>query len=422
MVACLWSFVRSVLTRSEDVKRVFRDSDAHHKATNNNGGWLVGELLGKCLGLVNGDEWRQIRLCMGDSFTQPRVAAQIPRVVGLVEEYFQELRKTARLQRRSINPGGDLRLLPFRIVADYIYGPLTPTLRPQLEAMIPLRDSLFSRVIQGGVTRFSWSRFLPTTTNRDLKEFKKKWKRFNYCAYTLCKQQERKDLIDQLYGAYTRNLMTEDHLLQTLDEMLFGNLDVTIGSLSWNPMFLAANQDIQDELRRELRGASESRSQYLLRTDTLLAASISEAARLKPIAAFSIPQAAPTPRATGGYLVPEGTNFVIDTHALNIQDLFWGPDRTEDRPSRFLGRKAPADMRYRYWRYGFGPRQCLGKYLADAMMRIIMAHMVETYRLRQDAESSWDRNPITWITQANCDIRCEAIGQDESGGEQNPAI
>ncbi len=47
--------------------------------------------------------------------------------------------------------------------------------------------------------------------------------------------------------------LSTDELLQTMDEMLFANLDVTIGALSWNVVFLAAYPDIQRRVREEIR-------------------------------------------------------------------------------------------------------------------------------------------------------------------------
>lgn len=51
-----------------------------------------------------------------------------------------------------------------------------------------------------------------------------------------------------------------------------------------------------------------------MRLETLLLALMLEFARLKPLAAFSIPQAAPTHRVVGGFLITTGTNFVVDIY------------------------------------------------------------------------------------------------------------
>ncbi|ETS77616.1 hypothetical protein PFICI_09678 [Pestalotiopsis fici W106-1] len=364
------------------------------------------------MGLVNGPEWRQTRLCIAEAFAQRSIAGAIGRVTEITREYMAELEANGRLAQQMLNPGRDLRLLPFWIMADYLYGRLSPEQHSQLEALVPLRDSLFQRVIQGGATRFSWSQYLPSTANRDLNDFKARWKQFNDVAYTACKEQGHAPPIVRMLEAYRDGSITMDNMLQTMDEMLFGNLDVTAGGLTWNPLFMAAYPGVQaqlrQELRRELGDGRKAWEAYLLRSDTLLAASILEAARLKPIAAFSIPQAAPSDRVVGGYLVPGRTNYVIDTYALNVRNPYWGKDSAEYRPSRFLERKA-ADTRYHYWRFGFGPRQCLGKYLADIMIRVIVARLVGGYQLNLTPTSSWDKNPSVWIAHPDTEILCEKI-------------
>jgi gliotoxin/aspirochlorine/mycotoxins biosynthesis cytochrome P450 monooxygenase len=34
------------------------------------------------------------------------------------------------------------------------------------------------------------------------------------------------------------------------------------------------------------------------------------------------------------------------------------------------------------WRFGFGPRQCLGKNVADIILRVIVAELLQCYHLR----------------------------------------
>lgn len=412
-----------VLTDPEDIKTVFKDSDLHSKAINNDAGWLMSKLLGNCLGLISGAQWRQVRAATDEAFTYHRVAASLSRITSITREHLMDLNLHGRLAKGMVDPAKDLRMLSFWTVAEMLYGDLTPDLRSQLQSLIPLRESLFNRVILGGVTRFSWSRFLPTSTNRDLDLFQEGWRQFNDTIYGKCQQTKSQTTIVSLYKAWNAGSITKDQALQTLDEMLFANLDVTIGGISWNFLFLAANRDVQSQLRAEITQArtmlevseennhSQSRwENYVLRSDTLLAASILESARLKPLAAFSVPQAAPTARIVGGFSIPAGTNFVIDTHALNIRNQYWGTDSTAYRPSRFLGRKA-SEMRYHYWRFGMGARKCLGKYAADLIIRVLVAELVENYELGLDATTEWDKNAETWITNPDTQIRCEKLVQ-----------
>lgn len=416
------------MTRPEDVKAAFRDSDQHCKGVNNDAGWLMGELLGSCLGLISGADWRQVRAATDEAFTRRAAVARIDRMVAMTRAHFADLLgggPPGRQSQERLDPVADQRHLPFWMLADHLYGDLTPALRSQLAALIPLREALFRRVIQGGTTRFAWSRFLPMRTNRQLRAFQAGWKAFNDAACARCRLAgENTAPVVRMYDACcasssssSSGSVRSEHVLQTLDEVLFANLDVMIGGISWNLLFLAAHGDVQTQLREEIAQAmgpssegggqcSSARAVYLSKNDTLLAASIREAARLRPAAAFSIPQAAPTDRVVGGYLVPAGTNFVVDTHAMNIRNPFWGRDSEAYRPARFLCRKAP-ELRYQYWRFGFGPRQCLGKYIADLIIGVLVAHLVENYQLSLDSASTWDKDRESWIAQTSTTIRCK---------------
>jgi cytochrome P450 len=57
-----------------------------------------------------------------------------------------------------------------------------------------------------------------------------------------------------------------------------------------------------------------------------------------------------------GYVIPAGTNFIIDSYALNIYSDTSAPDNTTYRPDRFLGRRG-SELRDSFWRFGLGPRQ-----------------------------------------------------------------
>jgi cytochrome P450 len=404
-----------VVTHADHIRAIFKDSDNHTKAVNNDAGWLMGELLGQCLGLISGTPWRDLYAITSIPFTHKKATSYIPQITEAVKEHFAVLEKDGNLKHARMHPVDDLRLIPFWIVADIIYGKLSDKHQEQLRNIIPIREDLFKRVIQGGLARSSWSQYLPTETNKELQRFKRQWADFNLGVYLASKGSKEEVPIVDMYKAVESGRITSDELLQTLDEMLFANLDVTMGGLSWNLLFLASDAKVQHAIREEWKLRAETRDgphawqEYMASSSTLLNASILESARLKPLAAFSVPQSAPSDRLVGGYRIPAGTNIIVDTHALNIRNPYWGDDGSLFRPERFLERK-PLEMRYQYWRFGFGPRQCLGKYVVDVIIRAILAHLLLHYRLRLLETTSWDKNPDVWIAHPNTEICCERLG------------
>jgi cytochrome P450 len=369
----------------------------------------MGELLGKCLGLISGAKWRDLKVVTGIPFSHKASSAYTGDIQSAVKEHFATLEKNGRLNKGLLNPVDDLRLLPFWIVVKILYGELTSVQRSTLLKIMDLRERLFQRVIQGGLTRFSWSQYLSSQTNTDLQTYKLSWTEFNTNAYLACNSSHENPPIVSMYQAVEDGNISLEELLQTLDEMLFANLDVTMGGLSWNLVFLAAHQNVQDEIREQVlaKNGGECKT-YLESSNTLLAASVLESARLKPLAAFSVAQSAPSLRLVGDYLIPAGTNFIVDTHALNILNPFWGDDGEVYRPARFLERKA-SDLRYQYWRFGFGPRQCAGKYPVDVIIRVVLAELLGKWRIRLVGEGSWGRKESMWILHPDTEIRCEKL-------------
>ena len=409
---------RSVLTRPEHVKEVFKDSDRHHKAVDNNSGYLMGQILGQCVGLVSGQQWRNLRAVTEKAFTRTASIGYVPLVEHRITRYFEELERSKNFSQGLLDPAEDLKMLPFLVVAEVIYGKLAPEIESRLRSIAPRREALFKHVISGGLARFSVSKYLPTTANGALAAFRKEWHAFNKMAYEHAVSAGSIAPIVSLYAAADAGDITHEEMYQTLDEMLYANLDVTLGGISWNVVFLAASDHVQHSLRAELAAQQQGDSSrnefnaYLMSSSTLLAACVLESARLRPLAAFSVPQSAPTPRLLDGYLVPAGTCFVVDSYALNIRNPFWGDDSESYRPQRFIEQHQgmATELRYNYWRFGFGPRQCMGKYVADLVIRMLLVKLVNGFELEmreEDQRGIWERDRQTWINHPKMLVKCK---------------
>lgn len=206
---------------------------------------------------------------------------------------------------------------------------------------------------------------------------------------------------------------------------MFANLDVTTGALSWLLVNLASHPRSQSQLYTELitslRNPEDSDPEAFATyintpSGTYLSWCVAESARVRPIAAFSVPQAAPTTRHVAGYRIPAGTSITVDSYALNIRNPFWGDDGAAFRPERWADLK-PSETRYQAWRFGFGPRNCMGKYLAEKILRVALVQLVRDYDLSIEAEESgggggghdggsFAINPDSWITHPDVRIAC----------------
>ena len=121
----------SVITRPEDVRTFHSDSHSHEKARSSNGGWLFHQLLGECLGLVNGQAWKGLRASFGPAFTHASVASEFARVDSQARKYIDDIPHqphTTLGTDRSLTAGvaEAVSAFPFFCTAEHLYGSRTP--------------------------------------------------------------------------------------------------------------------------------------------------------------------------------------------------------------------------------------------------------------------------------------------------------
>ena len=426
------------------------------------------QLLGQCVGLVSGSRWRRIKSVTENLFLRTSVLQYTSLVREMTTDYLNGLefdrgrgyeanlpRVESEIAEGIIHLVSDLKILPYLILARIIYRPLPARLLDKLVSLTPIREAVFKEVIAGCASRFWISRYLPLASNRLLQEYKTRWAAFNALARshaatisaettaneegTTTKETTRVPIL-QMYNSMDCGQIIEEEHLQTLDEILWANLDVTMGGLSWTLVFLAANQSAQSKLRDEITSMRDKSNnsnnnhiqvnsslpkstfvEYLSsQSSTYLAACISEAARLRPFAAFSLPQAAPSPRMLSNYLLPAGTNFIVDAYALSVENPIWSADRKEFRPERWRelerrDEKGESGTRYIYWRFGFGSRQCMGKYVADLILRQAIVEILRRWRLELEEKDGgkadqWGGDAEAWVHNPTMRLRCVQLG------------
>ncbi|KAJ5900180.1 uncharacterized protein N7473_004250 [Penicillium subrubescens] len=219
-----------------------------------------------------------------------------------VVNFLLELHENPKIHRNGtliLKPAEDLRLVSFWVLCDILYGAISPEIEAQLLEIVEIREKAGFNRQAADRARSLFDGLLP---------------------------------ICDFFSAVDSGKLSKHKILDTIDEILFANLDVTIGSLSWVLVFLATYTNVQTDLRREI---VENKS-----------------------------------RAS-----PAGTKSPVGLSG----GLF--------NPRRFLQAKNPSEFRYRLWRFGFGPRQCLGKYLADLFLKTLLSYILENYSIQMKDSS-----------------------------------
>ena len=244
-----------------------------------------------------------------------------------------------------------------------------------------------------------------------------------------------------MYASIARGTITREQLLQTLDEMLFANLDVTMGNLSWPLVFLATHPAVQSELRAEiqahsssspkassaLEASSPSRNTYLLSAATpsqtsLLAACILESSRLRPLACILSPAILPDAARARRVRYPSRHEVSDGCVCVEYSGSVLGRGSREvlGQGDGWKGYRdgAKRDVRYKYWRFGMGPRSCLGKYVAELVLRSVVVELVERWEVRmaghegkQEGDMDWPWDDEMWIHHPDLMLECVPVAK-----------
>lgn len=195
--------------------------------------------------------------------------------------------------------------------------------------------------------------------------------------------------------------------------MLFTNIDITGMVLTSVIHNMAKNQRFRNSLVNEM-STEKARPGYTLldyigRQDTFLHFTISESIRvtpptsmtsnslrkgadanMDPYTVFSLPECNESPKCIAGYRIPARTPTIIDIRRLHASQDVWGPDAEVFRPERFA-ELDPIKYRFGFVRWGIGRDKCLGKNMADAVLKLAVMAVLDRYFISM-APEIWNPN------------------------------
>ncbi|KAK8023888.1 hypothetical protein PG993_011954 [Apiospora rasikravindrae] len=201
-----------------------------------------------------------------------------------------------------------------------------------------------------------------------------------------------------------------DAEVQTLSSVLvIAGSETTATALSGFTFFIATHAEKRRVLEEEIRTAFADEADITMtRTGQLeyLAAVIEETLRLYPPSASMPPRASPGAMVHGQW-VPRGTRIQVFQQATNRNpDSFVDPDSFE--PERWLKPTHPRynprfshDKREVVKPFSAGPRDCIGKNLAYAEVRVIIARLLYRFDIElMPGQERWmddQRAAFVWI-------------------------
>ncbi|KAF7533276.1 hypothetical protein G7054_g7221 [Neopestalotiopsis clavispora] len=208
--------------------------------------------------------------------------------------------------------------------------------------------------------------------------------------------------------------MSDIEIMANSGVLVGAGSETTATAMSGFFFYAAQNPDILKALKKEIRSTFSDESEITMRSTEKLAflkACIEETLRVYPPAAELPPRVSPGDYVDGHY-IPAGTHITVYPWAVFRSPKHWvEPDSF--RPQRWLATSHPLyDPKYRddnkavFKPFSHGPRDCIGKNLAYAELRLIIARFLFNfdYELAGDHTSwhdsqlcfgVWEKGPLT---------------------------
>jgi len=234
-------------------------------------------------------------------------------------------------------------------------------------------------------------------------------------------EKERPDLISLIkLDEAGKEGLTLPELQATSSVIIVAGSETTVSVLSGTTNYLVKNSDKLAHLVAEIRGSFQSESDITLtalKDTTYLNAVIQEGLRLCNPTPVGLPRIVPPGGGmVSGYSLPENTFVNVHPLTLSLSEKFfhdpqgfhperWIVSNTKDANSPFYTDNLDAVQAF-----SVGPRSCIGKPLALAELRLILARLVWRFDLEEvdtvAGKMKWDEQRVfTVVERKPFDVR-----------------
>ena len=341
----------------------------------------LAKVVGNGLLTNEGDSWLRQRRLVQPAFHSRRMGRYAEIVVDKTRHMMADW-PTAK----AINIADAMTHLTLTIIAQALFDVDVASQAPQLRSAV--------RVIAGTLARearlpFSLPDWLPLPS----KIRKRRAQRFvDELIWKIIQQrretgEDRGDLLSMLLAAVDEEGdgggMTDQQARDEALTLFLAGHDSTAAGLTWTWYLTARHPAVEarlsDEIETTLAGRPPSWDDLprLAYTETV----IQESLRLYPPNWGTFPRQAVADIKLGDYLLPKGCQVLVSPYVLHHDPRSF-PDPQRFDPDRFAPGRAESIPQFAYLPFGAGPRVCIGNTFAMMAMKLVVATILQQYRLK----------------------------------------
>ncbi|XP_050384746.1 cytochrome P450 94B3 [Argentina anserina] len=192
------------------------------------------------------------------------------------------------------------------------------------------------------------------------------------------------DLLTRLIMAGQEDEVTRDMVIS----FIMAGRDTTSAAMTWLFWLLSRHQNVEEDLVKEIED-NQTTMDFESFDFRLLKACLFESMRLFPPVAWDSKHAKVDDLLPDGTHVRVGDRVTYFPYGMGRMESLWGKDRLEFKPDRWFlepDKEARSELKkvcpYKLPVFQAGPRVCLGKEMAFAQMKYVLASVLKRFKIR----------------------------------------
>jgi cytochrome P450 len=389
-----------IVRNPADVRHVLQENHRNYRKSSSYD--VIRLVVGDGLLTSEGDHWRRQRRLAQPSFHKERIAHFARAMVEEAESMLDRWSASAALD--SVDVAEEMRRVTLAIVGRTLFssdvGRYVGDVTRGLDGALAFVDRRLGQAIRSPLG-------FPSRPNR---RFRDSLRLLDGVTAQIIESRRGheagfEDLLSMLMSAVDEESGEQMTTHQVRDEVmtfLLAGHETSANALAWSLHLLAQNPSERERLEHEVDEALRGRAPVIDDAPALPFARtvIEEALRLYP-PVWALERHTLGPDVLAGYEIPAGAGIVTSPYLTHRHPEFWEDPRAF-RPDRFAPEQVASRPPFAYFPFGGGPRQCIGNTFALVETQLVLAAIVQRFRL--------DAAPGTHVrAQARVTLRPEGL-------------
>lgn len=341
-------------------------------------------MMGEGLVTSNGDFWLRQRRMIQPQFHRQRIATFATMMTDSVRDTLHVWDQTDGSTTPEVDLGERMAQITVEIVSRTLFG--TTTLSPEQIAKLggDMKSAANYIALRGYMPFIPQSIPMPGH-----QRFNRAIASLTQAVNTIIEAGEKTgdngdNLISMLLHAVdeeTDERMSHKQLFDEVMTVFSAGFETTATALTWIAYLLAQHPDVEARLREEITTVLGDRVPTFedLHKLTYCRQVLQESLRYYPPSPM-VPRTTQEDDSFNGYRIPKDTVFLLFFYGVHHNAEYWESPEVFD-PERFGKEQSESRNRFAYMPFSTGPRQCIGSEFAMMEGTLVLAMLLQRYKI-----------------------------------------